>query len=202
MSFTKQLHQLKSFDDRHKWLIDADFTYCAGRYLLISDNFFFASPRGYLLHQAAEKYLKALRKALRPQIEIRKHKHDLNNILKDIKTKITEICFSKLTQVIEPIELLGNFRYVDSGKTRDPNAIVEGIKAVDNLVVCVRKEIENTLEEGILIINRGIKNYIRDENVDLLIKSLLHNNSFAEYWKGHLSGLNARIDRKLSSYQN
>jgi HEPN domain-containing protein len=101
MSLIKQLYKLRGLtsDDRFKWLLDADLTYCSGRFLLISDNFIFRSSGGYLLHQASEKYLKTLRKVVRPQIRIDKHGHDLTSILGDLKEKIDPSSFKKTFKV-------------------------------------------------------------------------------------------------------
>jgi hypothetical protein len=200
-SLTKQLHQFQAFDDRHKWLLDADLTYCSGRFLLMSDNFFFRSSGGYLLHQASEKYLKTLRRVVRPQIRIDKHGHDLGMILGDLKGKIEASSFDKINESTKNIEPLKQFRYVDQKATRDIQTMQKGLEAVDYLVTSLRENID---ESEPFIAARGLRLYIGGSNnkdQNLLIDSLLRNNSSAKYWIRHLSGINAKIDRKLKKYQ-
>jgi len=200
-SLTKQLHQFQAFDDRHKWLSDADLTYCSGRFLLISDNFFFRSSGGYLLHQASEKYLKTLRRVVRPQIKIEKHKHDLRKILGHLKGKIEASLFDKITESIKNIEPLEHFRYVDQEETRDIKTMLKGLEAVDYLVTSLRENIDKNL---LFISGKGLRRYIGGSNnkdQNLLIDSLLRNNSSTKYWIDHLSGINTKIDRKLKNYQ-
>jgi HEPN domain-containing protein len=201
MSLTKQLHELRAFDDRHKWLLDADLTYCSGRFLLMSDNFFFRSSGGYLLHQASEKYLKTLRKVVRPQVKIEKHGHDLRRILGDVKGKIEASSFEKITESMKDIEALEQFRYMDQKVNRDIETMRKGLEATDCLVTSLRENIDNNSP---LIAGKGLRRYIEGSNnkdQNLLIDSLLRDNSSPKYWINHLSGINARIDRKLRKYQ-
>ena len=199
-SLTEQLHQSQAFDERHKWLLDADLTYCSGRFLLLSDDFFFRPSGGYLLHQASEKYLKALSRVVLPQTEIRRS-HDLAILLADLKCKIETLSFKKITNSIKNIEALKPFRYVDQLATRDIQTMQKGWKAVDYLVASVRENID---ESESFIAANGLMRYIKGSNnkdLNLLIYSLLKNNSSAKYWIDHLLGINTKIDRKLKKYQ-
>ena len=201
MSLTKQLQELQAFDDRHKWLIDADLTYCSGRFLLIRDDFFFRLSGGYLLHQASEKYLKTLRKLLLPDIRMRKGDHNLGQILDDLKGKIEASWFNKITQSIKRIGPLADFRYPDLTATGDIKTMREGLEGADYLVASVRKQIDN---RSPTIAYKAIRRYIKgskNNDQNLLIDSLLRNNSSAKYWIDHLSGINEKIDRKLRKYQ-
>ncbi len=63
-SFTEQRQMMFNVDDRHRWLRDADLTYCAARHLLFTEDVFFRSPAGYLLQQAVEKYLELYSKVV------------------------------------------------------------------------------------------------------------------------------------------
>ena len=200
MSLTEELQRFRAFDDRHRWLLDADLTYCSGRFLLLSDDFFFRPSGGYLLHQASEKYLKTLSRVVLPQTEIRRS-HDLTKLLADLKGKIETSSFKKITKSIKNIEALKPFRYVDQLATRDIQTMQKGWKAVDYLVASVRENID---ESEPFIAAKGLMRYIKGSNNkdrNLLIDSLLRNNSSAKYWKWHLSGINAKIDRKLKKYQ-
>ena len=199
MRLTKQLYQLRP-NDRHRWLLDADLTYCSGRFLLISDNFIFRSSGGYLLHQASEKYLKTLRRIVRPQIKIDKHGHDLRKILNDLKGKIEASSFEKIAESIKSIEPLEQFRYADQKGIRDIPTMQKGWEAADYLATSLREKISDNWP----LIAIGLRRYIegsnnRDQN--LLIDSLLRENSSPKYWINHLSGINAKIDRKLRKYQ-
>lgn len=140
-SLTKQLDELKRFDDRHRWLLDADLTYCAGRYLTIKDVFFFRPAGGYLLHQSAEKYLKSLRKVLLPDIVVLQHGHKLKLLLNDIKQELNSQCVERLTKAIGKIEPLKDFRYPDKKGDKSLKIMKVGLCAVDDLVACVRNEI-------------------------------------------------------------
>jgi len=97
MSLTEEFQRFRAFDDRHRWLLDADLTYCSGRFLLLSDDFFFRPSGGYLLHQASEKYLKTLTRVVLPQTEIRRS-HDLTKLLADLKGKIETSFFRTITK--------------------------------------------------------------------------------------------------------
>ncbi len=201
MTLTKQLHQFQAFDDRHKWLLDADLTYCSGRFLLMSDNFFFRSSGGYLLHQASEKYLKTLRRVVRPQIKIDKHGHDLRMILGDLKDKIEASSFDKISESTKNIEPLKQFRYVDQKATRDIQTMQKGLEAADYLVTSLRENID---KNSPFIAGKGLRRYIdgsNDKDQNLLIDSLLRKNSSAKYWIDHLTGIKTKIDRKLKKYQ-
>jgi hypothetical protein len=78
-----------------------------------------------------------------------------------------------------------------------------GLRAVDYLAVCVRKEIEhNELERSLFITHKAIKRYIKQSDRDvqkLIIESLLFRNMFSDYWIGHLSGINAYLERRLKN---
>jgi len=198
MSLIKQLYELRGLnsDDRFKWLLDADLTYCSGRFLLISDNFIFRSSGGYLLHQASEKYLKTLRKVVRPQIKIDKHGHDLRSILGDLKEKIDPSSFKRITESIKDIEPLEQFRYPDQRRILDIPTMQRGWEAADYLVTSLRENIEKNCS----LIAIGLRRYIEGSNnndQNLLIDTLLKNNSSPKYWINHLSGINAKIDRKV-----
>jgi len=199
MRLTKQLYQLRP-DDKHRWLLDADLTYCSGRFLLIRDNFIFRSSGGYLLHQAAEKYLKTLRRIVRPQVNINKHGHDLKKISSDLKGKIEPSSLKKIAGSINSIEPLGQFRYADQEGIRDIPTMRDGWQAVDYLVTSLREKISDNWP----LIAIGLKRYIEQSNSkdqNLLIESLLRENSSSKYWINHLSGINAKIDRNLKKYQ-
>ncbi len=199
-SLTKQLHRFRAFDERHKWLLDADLTYCSGRFLLLSDNFFFRSSGGYLLHQATEKYLKTLRRVVHPQREISKI-HALADILAGLKSKIEASSFEKIVELIKEIEPLAEFRYVDQGSTRDIRTLEKGWEAVDYVVECLRKRID---ESEPFIAAQGLWRYIKGSNNkdrNRLIDCLLRNNSSATYWIKYLFGIDAKINRTLKKYQ-
>ncbi|GBD98830.1 hypothetical protein BMS3Abin07_00857 [bacterium BMS3Abin07] len=204
MRLTKIVHLFKKHDEILKWLIDADLTYCSGRYLLISDEFFFRTSGGYLLHQAAEKYLKTLRKVLRPQVNIEKHGHELMKILKDIKSKGKTLLPENLKEPIKKINEFEKFRYVDLEATTDIETMGEGLRAIDYLVVSVRKAIEEKRPD---ITERAIKRYIegikdKEDVLNLLIDSLLNKSSCAKYWIKHFSEIDVKIDCKLKKYQS
>jgi hypothetical protein len=109
--------------------------------------------------------------------------------------------FKKITNSIKNIEALRLFRYVDQQATQDIQTMQKGWKAVDYLVASLRKNID---ESEPFIAYKGLRRYITESNSkdqNLLIDSLLRNNSSAKYWIEHLSGMNGRIDRKLKKYQ-
>jgi len=166
----------------------------------MSDNFFFRSSGGYLLHQATEKYLKALRKVVRPQVKIEKHGHDLRKILGDLKGKIGASSFEKITELVKDVEALEQFRYMDQKVSRDMHTMQKGLEATDCLVTSLRESIDSNSP---LIAGKGLRRYMEGSNnkdQNLLIDSLLRDNSSRKYWINHLSGINARIDRKLRQY--
>ena len=91
--------------------------------------------------------------------------------------------------------------YVDQKATRDIQTIQKGLEAVDYLVASLRQNID---ESESFIAAKGLRRYIEGSNSkdqNLLIDSLLRNNSSVRYWIGHLSGINRKIDRKLNKYQ-
>jgi len=201
ISLTEQLQELHEFDDRHKWLLDADLTYCSGRFLLLRDDFFFRLSGGYLLHQASEKYLKTLRKVVVPNIIMRKGGHNLEKILDDLNGKIESSLYKKITESIERIEPLAEFRYPDLTRQRDIRTMREGLEGTDCMVASIRSKIDSYSP---IIASKGIKRYIsgsKNDDQKLLIDSLLRNNSSAKYWINHLSGINTKIDHRLRRYQ-
>jgi hypothetical protein len=201
ISFAEQLQELHEFDDRHRWLLDVDLTYCSGRFLLVRDDFFFRLSGGYLIHQASEKYLKTLRKVVVPDIIMRKGGHNLEKILDDLKDKIESSLYKKITESIERIEPLAEFRYPDLTGTRDKETMQQGLEGADCLVPSVRNKIDNYSP---IIAFKGIRRYIsgsKNNDQILLIDSLLRNNLNAKYWIKHLSGINTKIDHRLRKYQ-
>lgn len=206
-SLTNLISRFKEFDDRHRWLIDADLTYCSGRFLLIKEDFFFRASGGFLLHQAAEKYLKVLRRLLCPEYKYRRHLHQLKNILQDITSRVKITNIDKLIHSIEKIDLLWKFRYPDLKAAVDIDTMEMGLEATDYLVMCVRKEIEYIEGENLLYLtDKAIKRYVEgikdnDAVLNLLIDSLLRKNSCGNYWIKHLSDIDEKIDCNLKRYQ-
>ncbi len=205
MGLSKELYKIREGKELLKWLIDADLTYCSGRYLIISEDFFFRTSGGYLLHQAAEKYLKVLRKILRPQIAIEKHRHKLIKILNEIKDKLySKSIINKLEKSLKKIEFLEKFRYVDQGAKKDTKIMEDGLKAIDYLVMCIRKEIEDERPD---ITETALKRYIEglrdnDKVLELIIDCLLNKNYYSCYWIKHLKEINEKIDMALKKHEN
>lgn len=95
VTLAKLLHIRRNTDPRDReswqWVRDADLTYCAGRFLLLKEDVFFRGSAGYLLHLSVEKYLKAARRFLDPDVKSIKHRHKLLDIWSDIEPKAPDL---------------------------------------------------------------------------------------------------------------
>jgi hypothetical protein len=182
-------------DDRHQWIRDADLTYCAARHLLHSEDVFFRAPAGYLLHQAMEKYFKALRKILRPQIPEREGGHDLCALHASVTGKAKGLDTPEISRAIDKINSLKDWRYVDKVSSKSRQAMSDGLSEADLVVASVRGEIpDELLLQGlprILSLGGGHRR--------LLVKALFENNSQQDYWKSALSGI-SEVDSMIRKY--
>jgi hypothetical protein len=190
------MHNMFKVDDRHQWLRDADLTYCAARYLLFSEDVFFRPSGGYLLHLAVEKYFKAMRRIVRPQIDMRQGGHDLRSLHASIVKKVKSLDTPRIYEAVKKLVDLEGWRYVDTMSSQGRQEMDQGLASADVVVATVRDEVPyEVLYQGLhcLLSNKG-------PHRRSLIKALFQHNAQGAYWKRALLGIDGRLDAMIKKY--
>lgn len=196
VGMTRQMHDMFRMDKRHYWLRDADLTYCAARYLILSDDLFFRPSGGYLLHLAVEKYFKAIRTALRPQIPERKGGHDLSLLHSSLIKYVQPLNTPEVQEAIEKVQHLENWRYVDSNPDQTRLLLEDALAHADFLVAKGRSAIPSEVRF------QGLRRILQltGDHRRRLIEAVFKNNAQRNYWKGELLGNGQELDITIGKY--
>lgn len=190
VSMTRQIHNMFTMDERHQWLRDADLTYCAARYLILSDDVFFRPSGGYLLHLAVEKLFKAIRKALRPQIRVSKGGHDLKSLHSNLTKMVEPLNQSEAFEAIEKVLHLKDWRYADRSSDQSRQTMNDGLTGADLLVAAGRSAIPSEVRfQGLCRILQ-----LNGEHRQQLVEALFKKNAKHSYWKKELLGRDQELD--------
>lgn len=195
-SFTRQMHNMFKLDDRHQWLRDADLTYCAARHLILSEDVFFRPAGGYLLHLAVEKYFKTIRKVLRPQIDVKRGRHDLRSLHSSLIKKARALNRPEILESIDKLVHLHDWRYVDGPSDKSPQSMKDGLTGADFLVATGRGEIpDEILFQGLYRILQ-----LPGAHRQRLVEALFKNNAQHDYWKTSLLGIDQELDAIIERF--
>ena len=196
VGMTRQMRDMFKMDRRHFWLRDADLTYCSARHLILSDDLFFRPPGGYLLHLAVEKYFKAIRIVLRPQIRERKGGHDLSSLHSSVIRYFQPLNTPEVKAAIMKVEHLANWRYVDSHSDQTRLLLDDALAQADFLVAKGRSVIPSEVRF------QGLRRILQltGDHRQRLIEAVFKNNAQQNYWKGELLGINQALDITIGKY--
>lgn len=157
------------------WLQSADYTYLSVRALLNVGHPLLWLDAAYLLHQAIEKYLKAL--LILNKTEKRVHNLD------ELTAKVAELYPDlDITEKISNLNKFSSFRYPDMPMEVDAFGENE-FKLGDNIVKLIRQRIPDDYKV------RGISQVyaLRSGNLHEKIENiLLENNAESSYWSKEL----------------
>lgn len=176
-------------DEAAKWLEAADLTYCSARLVFVQHNPFLWFDAAYLLHQALEKYAKAL---LAHQGRGRRG-HSLSALFRQIMEILPEIDVPEVRRVIEKLDHLQELRYPDM-RFSGPGLGPEELDDADFVVRLVRERLPKEVTD------KGIGSLVRRplENFHLqLVAMLVKDNEQLEYWKEELLGISAEVNAIL-----
>lgn len=179
-------------DEATKWLETADLTYCSARLLFVQRNPFLWFDAAYLLHQALEKYAKAL---LAHQSRSR-WGHNLSALFGQIMELHPEINVPEVRRVIDKLDHLQELRYPDL-RFRGQGLGPEELDDADFVVRLVRERLPKAVTD------KGIGSLVRRplENFHLqLVAILVKDNEQLEYWKEELLGISAEVNEILGEF--
>ncbi len=171
------------------WLEAADLTYCSARLIFLKRNPFLWFDAAYLLHQALEKYGKALLSSK----GVARLGHDLSTLSREIAEHFPEIDTAKVQSFISSLDHLQTLRYPDmqfSGEGLGQ----EELQDADLIVRLLRERVPESIS------SRGIGRILHSpiENFHLqLIWIVLKDNGEWEYWKRQFEGISSEIDSFL-----
>ena len=176
-------------EEAGKWLESADLTYCSARCLFVQRNPFLWFDAAYLLHQALEKYAKAL---LAHQGRGGRG-HDLAALFGQIMELFLEIDVPEVRRVIEKLNHLQELRYPDM-RFRGQGLGPEELDDADFVVRLVRERLPKAVtDEGIgSIVRRPLENFHLQ-----LVAMLVKDNKQLEYWREELLGISAEVNEIL-----
>jgi HEPN domain-containing protein len=159
------------------WLDSADMTYCSSRYLFLSGNPYLWFDAAYLLHQALEKYAKALLYSIPNNRTLREH--NLKKLFDILIQDFPDIDDKSVRKLINEIEHFATLRYADTTFTGESFG-GDDLFSADLLVRMLRERIPyETVEKA-----RKKFIFLPLEIASLnLVDVVLKNNEQADYWK-------------------
>ena len=174
-----------------KWLESADLTYCSSRLLFLRNNPFLWFDAAYLLHQALEKYAKAILYSKGKK----RRGHNLSKLHEEIILFFPELKTPLIKSLIDKLNKIVTIRYPDTYFSGEGIGQEELMDA-DFVVRLIRELIPSTVNsEGIRkFVSYPLENFHND-----LIQIILKDNAQLNYWIKELKGINKDIDSFLEN---
>lgn len=169
-----------------KWIESADLTYCSSRLLFLRNNPFLWFAAAYLLHQALEKYAKALLLSKGKKLR----GHNLSKLYDEIILFFQELNKPFIKSLIDKLNKIVTIRYPDTYFSGEGIGQEELMDA-DFVVRLIRERIPSTVtSEGIRkVVSYQLENFHKD-----LIQIILKDNYQSEYWIKELKAIDKDID--------